>query len=202
MCQNFLKDNEVLQEFSNFINNSAYGKEYSFEKILNTIDTHPNIFNREDIKEKFWKMYILDSFLGNSNRSSSNWGFVVNAKEKYSKFSPIYSCGFCLYPQISDKEIETNILLFPASKIMKDNDNTKNSNYAQTINSLNYKGCNNAIKWFVNNLNFQKIDNIINNTEKLSNKRKKFYSIILRERFNYIIKPAYEKLKILNEEKG
>lgn len=181
-CQNFLKDNEVLQEFSNFINNSAYGKEYSFEKILNTIDTHPNIFNKENIKEKFWKMYILDSFLGNSNRSNSNWGFVVNAKEKYSKFSPIYSCGFCLYPQISDKEIdkilgnkkeiETNILLFPASKIMKDNDNTKNSNYAQTINSLNYNGCNNAIKWFVNNLNFQKIDNIINNTEKLSNKRK------------------------------
>lgn len=212
MCQNFLKDNEVLQEFSNFINNSAYGKEYSFEKILNTIDTHPNIFNKEDVKEKFWKMYILDSFLGNSNRSSSNWGFVVNAKEKYSKFSPIYSCGFCLYPQISDKEIdkilgnkkeiETNILLFPASKIMKDNDNTKNSNYAQTINSLNYNGCNNAIKWFVNNLNFQEIDNIINKTEKISNKRKKFYSIILRERFNYIIKPAYEKLKILNEEKG
>lgn len=211
-CQNFLKDNEVLQEFSNFINNSAYGKEYSFEKILNTIDTHPNIFNKEDVKEKFWKMYILDSFLGNSNRSSSNWGFVVSAKQKYSKFSPIYSCGFCLYPQISDKEIdkilgdkkelETNILLFPASKIMKDNDNTQNSNYAQTINSLNYEGCNNAIKWFVNNLNFQKIDNIINNTVKLSNKRKKFYSIILRERFNYIIKPAYEKLNKLNEEKG
>lgn len=85
---------------------------------------------------------------------------------------------------------------------MKDDENAKNSNYAQTINSLNYEGCNNAIKWFGDNLNFQKIDNIINNTEKISDNRKKFYSIILRERFNYIIKPAYEKLKILNEEKG
>lgn len=136
-CENFLKYNEVLHEFSNFTNSSAYAsdKRYSFEKILNIIENHPNIFNKEDVKEKFWKMYVLDSFLGNFDRDGSNWGFVVNAKEKYSKFSPIYDCGSCLYPQMSDKEmdkilndrkeIEARIFLFPASQIMRDDDNTK-----------------------------------------------------------------------------
>ena len=80
-------------------------------------------------------MYVLDSFLGNFDRHGGNWGFVVNAKEKYSKFSPIYDCGSCLYPQMSDKEmdkilndkkeIEARIFLFAASQIMRDDDNTK-----------------------------------------------------------------------------
>lgn len=107
-CENFLRDNEVLQEFSNFTNSSAYAtdKRYTFETIINTIDNHPNIFNKEEVKEKFWRMYVVDSFLGNFDRHGGNWGFVVNAKEKYSKFAPIYDCGSCLYPQMSDKEMD------------------------------------------------------------------------------------------------
>lgn len=213
-CENFLKDNEVLQEFSNFTNSSAYAtdKRYTFETIINTIENHPNIFNKEEVKEKFWKMYVVDSFLGNFDRHGGNWGFVVNAKEKYSKFAPIYDCGSCLYPQMSDKEmdkvlnnrneIEKRIYEFPLPQIMRTDDNNKKTSYAETINSLNYEGCNKAVEWFVKNVDFEKIDEIINNTEKISNKRKKFYSTMLKERFNYIIKPAYEKMLEQNKDKS
>lgn len=177
-CENFLKENEVLQEFSNFTNSSAYAtdKRYTFETIINTIENHPNIFNKEEVKEKFWKMYVVDSFLGNFDRHGGNWGFVVNAKEKYSKFAPIYDCGSCLYPQMSDKEmdkvlnnrneIEKRIYEFPLPQIMRTDDNNKKTSYAETINSLNYEGCNKAVEWFVKNVDFEKIDEIINNTEK------------------------------------
>ena len=117
-----------------------------------------------------------------------------------------------LYPQMSDKEmdkvlnnrneIEKRIYEFPLPQIMRTDDNNKKTSYAETINSLNYEGCNKAVEWFVKNVDFEKIDEIINNTEKISNKRKKFYSTMLKERFNYIIKPAYEKMLEQNKDKS
>lgn len=85
---------------------------------------------------------------------------------------------------------------------MRTDDNSKKTSYAETINSLNYEGCNKAVEWFVKTIDFEKIDNIINSTEKISNKRKKFYSTMLKERFNYIIKPAYEKMLEQNKDKS
>lgn len=210
LCENFLKKGEVLQEFSDFTNSysKVKDKRYSFEKIINTIDKHQSIFNKEEVKKSFWRMYVVDSFLGNFDRHGRNWGFVVNEEKQYSKFSPIYDCGSCLYPQIGDKdidrilksdyEIKRRIFEFPTSQIVTNEGRTK-SNYYEIINSLESDDCNMAVEWFVENLNLNKIEDIINTTENISDKRKKFLNTMLNERYRYIIEPAYEKIKNIKE---
>ena len=210
VCENFLKKGEELQEFSNFTNSysDTVDKRYSFSEIIDTIENHPNIFDKKDVKEKFWKMYVMDAFLGNFDRHGGNWGFVVNSEEKYSKFAPIYDCGSCLYPQMSEKEmdnilksdyeIKRRVFEFPNSQIVTNETRTK-SNYFSIINSLQYEECNESIEWFCKNLDFDKINNIIESVDKLSKKRKNFYKTMLKERYDYIIKPAHEKIKDLND---
>ena len=54
-CENFLKDNEVLQEFSNFTNSSAYAtdKRYTFETIINTIENEWQV--EVEVNEVFYE---------------------------------------------------------------------------------------------------------------------------------------------------
>ena len=39
---------------------------------------------------------------------------------------------------------------------MRTDDNSKKTSYAETINSLNYEGCNKAVEWFVKTIDFEK----------------------------------------------
>jgi hypothetical protein len=210
-CENFLNDGDLLHEFSKLKNsyNINYSNELSFNDIMNIIDNHPNITNKDEIKDKFWKMYIIDSFIANFNRHSDNWGIITNpSKNKEATFSPIYDCGSCLYPKLNENdidkilsnknEIDMRIFTYPNSQSLIDK-----SNYFQTISNLKYDGCNKALKWFMENIDMNKIYNIINSTPKISEKRKKFYCAILNDRFNIILKSSYEKLlkkeKLINE---
>ena len=210
LCENFLKKGEVLQEFSNFTNSysKVKDKRYSFDEIINTIDKHQSIFNKEEVKKNFWRMYVVDSFLGNFDRHGGNWGFVVNEEMQYSKFSPVYDCGSCLYPQINDKEIDRilksdyeikrRIFEFPTSQIVTNENRTKSS-YYEVINNLESDDCNKAVEWFVENIDLYEVESIIDKTENLSDKRKKFLNTMLNERYKCIIMPAYEKIKNIKE---
>ena len=80
-----------------------------------------------EIRSFFWDMFIVDALLGNFDRHNGNWGLLIDEKLKTVEIAPVYDCGSCLYPQLSeegmkkvldsDDEINQRIYVFPASSI-------------------------------------------------------------------------------------
>lgn len=121
---------------------NGYGTE--LEEIIQTIEEQ-QIYDPLELKQFFWQMFIADSLLGNFDRHNGNWGFLIDEENKTIEFAPIYDCGSCLYPQLTDEkmkeiinnqdEIDNRVYVFPNSAI-KHKD--KKINYYQYISSLEY----------------------------------------------------------------
>ena len=115
--------------------------------------------------------------------------------------APIYDCGSCLYSQLTDEqmevilqnknEINNRIYHKPTSTITE---NDKRINYYEFISSLKNKDCNEALKRIVMKINMEEIQQEIDNMPIISKIRRKFYKVILEERYEKILKNAYDKL--------
>lgn len=65
--------------------------------------------------------------LGNWDRHNGNWGFLIDEYNHTAEIAPIFDCGSCLYPQLSESEmadilgnraaINSRIFSFPTSAI-------------------------------------------------------------------------------------
>lgn len=186
-CKDFKKDNEYLYEFTTIKNCIGYGTNTELKEILTAIKKQ-NFYKTEDVKKRFWDMFILDSYLGNSNRNNENWGFIVNEKSKKTRLAPIYSCGSCLYPALSDdelkyflankEELEKRIFTIPDSAIKIEN---KKINYYKFLTNTINEDCSQSIREIVPKLSEKTkiIEEFINNLEILSDVRKEFYCKIL-----------------------
>ena len=147
-------------------------------------------------------MFIADCLVGNFDRHNGNWGFLIDEKSKEVEIAPIYDCTSCLYPQLSDSriaeiidlkdDVDARIYTFPNSAL-KEND--IKINYYEYITSLKNQDCNNALKRIVPLIDMNKINKIIDETEYISDLRKEFYKRIINERYNKILKLAYERLE-------
>lgn len=203
-CKDFTSYGKVFRQFAELKNSqietskNGYGTEIS--EVLETIELQ-QIYDAIKLKEFFWDMFIADCLVGNFDRHNGNWGFLIDEKSKEVQIAPIYDCASCLYPQLTDSriaeiidlkdEMDARIYTFPNSAL-KENDNK--INYYDYITSLKNQDCNNAIKRIVPLIDINKINEIIEKTEYISDLRKEFYKRIVYERYNKILKFAYEKL--------
>lgn len=203
-CKDFTSYGKVFRQFAELKNSqietskNGYGTEIS--EVLETIELQ-QIYDVIKLKEFFWNMFIADCLVGNFDRHNGNWGFLIDEKSKEVQIAPIYDCASCLYPQLTDSriaeiidlkdEMDARIYTFPNSAL-KENDNK--INYYDYITSLKNQDCNNAIKRIVPLIDIKKINEIIEKTEYISDLRKEFYKRIVYERYNKILKFAYEKL--------
>ena len=112
-CEDFTDANHILYEFENLALSANPDKKIQTEltDIMEVIEeiknlTQINLVIIDDIKEKFWDMFIIDSLIGNTDRHNGNWGLLVNTRSNGAKFSPIYDCGSCLNPMIEDTQID------------------------------------------------------------------------------------------------
>lgn len=129
-CKDFTTDGKKLMEFAHLKNTcvdseqSGYRKELS--SIMKAIDEQ-TLLPSSEIRSFFWDMFIVDALLGNFDRHNGNWGLLIDEKLKTVEIAPVYDCGSCLYPQLSeegmkkvldsDDEINQRIYVFPASSI-------------------------------------------------------------------------------------
>lgn len=185
--------NQIIDSASN-----GYGTELS--DILDTIERQ-NAIEPKMLKEHFWNMFVIDAFIGNWDRHNGNWGFLYNQETDDMKIAPIYDCGSALFPQIDDElikkvlaskaEMNARVYDMPTSAILI---NGKRINYHKTITSLEYDGCNDAIKRIVPLIDLQKINTLIDSVEQLSELQKEFLRKILKLRKELILDNAYNKL--------
>src|SRR5574344_63516 len=118
----------------------------------------------------FWRMYIVDAFIGNFDRHGANWGFL-KCNNQY-RLAPVFDNGSCLYPQLIDEgdmkaiinsedETDKRIYKFPTSQIKL---NGEKSSYYDVIHSLEFPECNAALKAIVSRINMDVIYALVDDT--------------------------------------
>lgn len=209
-CENFLKTGEALVEFKKIEAALLDGKPPKIPA-LNRLEI---IFNNENeyfskefceiVKANYYDILVVDSLIGNFDRHADNWGYIVDIKtNSVVRPAPIYDCGSALYPQLADdklldvlqnkNEIQKRIDMFPKMALTLTEESEKLS-YRQYFNSLENKDLNAAISRIVSKIDMDKIMNIINESEMISDIRKDFLSFMLIERYNQILVSAYNKI--------
>ncbi len=203
-CEDFTDENHILYEFENLALSANPDKKIETElsDIMEVIEeikmmSKIHMIIKDNVKEKFWDMFIMDSLIGNTDRHNGNWGLLVNVRSSSAKFSPIYDCGSCLNPMLEDSEIEKlsekeleNVAINCYSCIKE---NGKKINYMDYIQSAKNEDCNSAILRTFTKMNMDKIDKFINSINCMSIERKEFYKKIMRIRYE-IIKKSYSRL--------
>lgn len=202
-CKDFKEKGEYLYEFlsikNSFSKENSNGSGTELSEILETIKEQ-KFCDFKEVNERFWDMFIVDTYLGNFDRHNGNWGFLVNEETGDKRIAPIYDCGSCLYAAATDEQlkeflsdenkIKERIYTFPTSAI-KEND-VKINYYNFLINTSNQE-CLKSLKKITKKI--KEKENIINEfIEKLpvSDIRKKFYTMILKERKEKILDKALE----------
>ena len=203
-CKDFTFPGVVILDFASIKNqiidsaSNGYGTELT--DILETIEKQ-TVVDSKELKEHFWNMFVIDAFIGNWDRHNGNWGFLYNQETDQMEIAPIFDCGSSLFPQIDDdlikrvilSKVEMNARVYdvPTSSILI---NGKRANYYRVITSLEYKDCNAAIKRIVPRINLEKINDLIDNAEELSQLQRDFLKKILKLRKEIILDTAFKTL--------
>lgn len=194
-CEDFTDEENELYEFESIALSSNPDKKIGteVEDIMEVIQTNKMIC--PDTSKMFWKMFIIDALIGNTDRHNGNWGFLINVKTQKIEFSPIYDCGSCLNPLLEDTEIEKldeiaikNLAINCYSCLRE---NGKRINYINYIKKMKNKECNDAIKEIFLDIKINEINKFIDEIEGISNIRKAFYKSIINYRY-ICIKDVYE----------
>ncbi len=204
-CKDFTSPGIVLQDFASLKNQivdsirNGYGTELA--DIQDTFDQQ-TAMDGEQLKERFWDMFIVDALIGNWDRHNGNWGFLYNTQTDEMGLAPVFDCGSSLFPQadegimrevLSDKNaLNQRIFNQPLSAITQ---NGRKINYFDFISSLQNEDCNQALKRIAPRIDISKIDRIIDETPVISDLQRKFYRTILTERKGKIIDFSLKKLQ-------
>ncbi len=204
LVRNFCEQGEVLVHF-NDVGESSLEEDkemyqYSYEDIQRMLKENTKSTDVQETIERFWDIFIVDAINGNFDRHGGNWGFIK--KDNKYQIAPVYDNGSSMYPKLntdemidavldSQEEMEKRIYQFPTSHIKMDG---RKSSYYEVINSLKYEECNKALKRIVPRVDFGKIDKLIDGIEDISETRREFYKTMYRQRFEKILKCAYDKL--------
>ena len=218
-CEDFREEGYELHEFSWYLQNvipkNQIGRIPTYEQLYRVFNECKFLQGiREASIERYWDMIVGDALLGNFDRHKDNFGFLTNKDKKNIIPAPIYDCGGCLYPSLSEDkfeeilssavEIEKRIYEFP--KIALNRNSNKNNEdkfgYFELLSSNFDKELTKAFFGIYPRINMKKVFSIIDNTPFISDKRKHFYKQILTYRKEMILDKSYEILTELPEVKG
>lgn len=204
LMKNFCRAGERLVHF-NDVGESTLEQDkemyqYSYEDIQQMLIDNSKSTNVQETIDHFWDMFIVDALNGNFDRHGGNWGFIK--KNNRYTIAPVYDNGSSMFPRLntddalraildSPEEIEKRIFRFPTSHIKL---NGRKSSYYEVISSLKYKECNAALRRIVPRIELEKIDQLIESIEGISDTRKRFYQTMYRERYRRILLEAYDLL--------
>ena len=200
-CVDFTNSGVKLVEFEKFENASIEPNPFKRElkDIFHIVECGVYNININELKEKFWDMFIIDCLIGNTDRHNGNWGFLKNVEEKLT-FSPIYDCGSCLFSTYTDEEMEeclnnnTKMLDCIKNTSSAIRDNGARIKYYEFITNLENQDCNEALMRMYDKIYIDKIFKLIDSVDIISKIRKEFYKKVIEEKYNKILTVAYKKL--------
>lgn len=198
MCEDFLEKDESLVEFKNLSYSLNLEKKYTNElsDIFEMINSVDNLEDKDSFEDKFWTIFVIDTLIGNVDRHLGNWALIL--KNNTYRLSPIYDCGSCLHPLLSEDKI-ANILNGHELKNVAINLKTAYKLNGKTLNYLDAynlmpKKLAEALKNTYNLIDMHKIKEIIYSIDTLSNTMKEFYYKTILIRKEEIIDKYYKKV--------
>lgn len=221
-CKDFLKNTEEIIDFNAIRNNydekteryleerhsSAFDRNDDLEDVMYIMDNNDYFEKVPKLKERFWDMFIIDSFISNNDRNEANWGLIYNKETRDLSLSPVYDNGASFYGKSSDEKLQN---------ILKDNFKFKQMVYDSSvstfmidehlINPLKYiesmdnDDCNKALIRIVPKIDMNKIKNIFdeipneyNGLSIFSDVQKEIYYKTLKYKLEKVFIPTYDKL--------
>ena len=204
-CEDFTDENHVLYEFENLALSANPDKKIETElsdimEVIDSLEKISKLSIKDDVKKKFWDMFVVDSIIGNTDRHNGNWGILVDTQNNCANFAPIYDCGSCLNPMLEDHGLEklnnAEIKNLAVNSYSCLKENGKKINYMQYIQDCKEnknKDCNEAIIRIFPQVNIEEINKFIMEIPCISNARKNFYKEIINFRYE-IMKEVCEKI--------
>lgn len=206
-CKDFCGINDKLLDFSTVRNSIVFsskeGNTKELEPILISIEEQ-NMVPINNLKKRFWDMFIIDALIGNFDRHTGNFGLIVNEAQQIIKLAPVYDCGSSLYPSPTDEQIceilqneqakLARVYEFPASCYL--DKNNQKYKYHELISSNRYSDCTKSLFQLKPRIDstISEINTLIDSIEGISNIRKIFYKTMISLRKERIIDYAYEKI--------
>lgn len=134
-CKDFLHDGDRLYEFREIkttyepptsetdASGITNGNGTELTDDINVIDHHPLLKSIKNIKEHFWDMFVIDAYIGNSDRNNGNWG-IITRLDRTKEIAPVYGNDSCLNNKWDDKKMDT---------ALQDKQSIKNYSYNDAI---------------------------------------------------------------------
>lgn len=205
LIEDFVKENQQFVPFNEVgdssLENDRETYQYSYTDIMQMLKANTKLTQVAATISQFWHMYIIDALLGNFDRHGANWGFIKE-NDRYT-LAPIFDNGSCLFPRIhsddaclaileNPDEIDKRVYSFPTSQIKLGN---KKSSYFDVISSLQYPECNKALQDITGKTDLTQIDVWIGTVDEISEIQKRFYTTMIKKRFEKILWHSYVKLQ-------
>lgn len=201
VIKNFLKRNERLILFENvmemMIDINRGFHTYSLDDIEHIIIGSGKSGSIRASVDRFFDMYVIDALNGNPSRSSLSWGYIEG--DSNYQLSPVFNNDECLYPDINSDILIGSIMKSESriEELLLDRSNEIKSHnmsisFSKVLYSREYRECNNALDRIVPRIDLEKINEIIDSVEGISDIRRGFYKEIYRLRYERILLPTYE----------
>lgn len=193
-CEDFTDEDNILYEFENLALSTNPDKKIETElsDIMEVLEESKNLIDVDEIKQRFWEMFVIDAIIGNTDRHNGNWGFLLNKQTGKARFSPIYDCGSCLNPMLEDEEIknmnETEVKNLATNCYSCLKENGKKINSLSYIKQTNNEDCKKGVDRVLKSINMEEIEKFIDGIECMSDIRKEFYKNIIKKRYDMIKK--------------
>lgn len=111
-CEHINSDTEILQEFKELIKNadedlfeffSSGGHLSDIENVSKILESY-SPFKELRFKEHFWNMFVMDVFIGNTDRNLGNFGLVLAGSQFF--ISPVYDNGSSFNCRLTSNEMQ------------------------------------------------------------------------------------------------
>ena len=212
-CEDFLENGDRLYEFDkikvtfepNFLDsngNETNGSGVDLYEILMTIKEHPFLQDVPGVTEHFWNMFVIDALIGNTDRNNSNWGIILR-RDDTKEIAPVYDNGNCLNSKWDDVKMQA--VLEDEKKLEAETHKARRCIYElhgkkinpyQLIEGMEYRECCEAVLRLTPRIGdcISQIYEIIDDIPVLSKVQKQFYSVMIKERYEKIFVPVYQRL--------
>ena len=211
-CEDFTADGSVMADFcsikNSVIDSETQGTGTELSEILESIENQ-SFVNPQDLLERFWDMFVIDTLLGNFDRHNGNWGILINRNTGESRIAPVFDCGSCVLPQAdetiiksiltNEKELNARVYTFPRSAIKY---NGEKISYYDFLTETDNEECLNAIKRIVPRIDIEEIGTFIDDMLYISDLQKEFYKTYLNARYEKILIPVYDQVMEEDEDQS
>lgn len=225
-CKDFLQDeslrldsytdlrNDTKQEIKEIEEEIPYG-EYTLDAITHQLEENTALNKIPGIKERFWRVVVMDLLINNNDRNDDNWGLIYSEKDGTHRLAPVYDNGASFHSKVSENKI-SELLANPA-KMMSSVLNgvtgyhDKNGNNVRNDAVLNFdnKDLDEAILYVGERFKekvgeikkfFAEIPEYYKGVEVFTKQRKLYYMSSMLSRYQHIIEPAMNRIREKEDE--